>query len=182
MGIAPGPTRTASPISVGVASIRSGALRPPPMAAPEPDATWHAAELSWYSRKPRARSPRAGSTSGITGPSPNEATWSTRATISASVNRVRARSASMCGCGSGMRPVRSTKSAAAAPSLVSAGPAVLDPLAIGTVARRALGEVEVAPVDGLLLRRRRAADGAERQQADHRRGDGAGPTSSNFTG
>ncbi len=69
-GIAPGPMRMASPISVGVDSIRSGASRPPPIAAPAPDATWQAAQLSWYSWAPRVRSPAAGSTSGMSGPSP----------------------------------------------------------------------------------------------------------------
>ena len=38
-GIGPGPTRVASTISVGVDSISVGAAAPPPIAAPERDAT-----------------------------------------------------------------------------------------------------------------------------------------------
>ena len=69
-GIAPGPTRIASPTSVGVDSISDGASRPPPIAAPEPEATWHAAQLRRYSSPPAASAPAGVSKSGMNGPLP----------------------------------------------------------------------------------------------------------------
>ena len=45
-GIAPGPTRIASPTVRGSLSAREGADTPPPIASPPPDGPWHAAQLA----------------------------------------------------------------------------------------------------------------------------------------
>ena len=70
-GIAPGPTRIASPISVGVDSIRSGASRAAAdrRAGAGRDVAGGAVEPVQLAAA--ARSPAVGSTSGMAGPSPN---------------------------------------------------------------------------------------------------------------
>ena len=64
-------------------------------------ALWQAAQFSRNSVPPSARSPAAGSTSGIGGPSPRDATYATRASISSGENAGGLRTA--CALGVGQR-------------------------------------------------------------------------------
>ena len=138
-GIAPGPTRIAWPISVGVDCIRSGASRPPPIAAPAPEATWHAAQLSWYSWAPLARSPaRRVDVGDVRAVAERAGVVDEGDDLLLGVAHRATRRPACPGAAIGMRPVRSTKSTAARPSSVSVGPRSSTPRAVGAVAAGAL--------------------------------------------
>src|SRR5215218_9709776 len=124
-GMFPGPVRTASPTSTGVAPCRVGASLPTLSAPPLPAALWHAAQLSRYSSPPSWRSPGGLCTSGMGGPGPSDATYATRSSISARVYGERLVTDCRSGAVFGMRPVDSWKSAAAAPTPRRSGPCAL---------------------------------------------------------
>ena len=71
---------------------------------------------------PLATSAFSMSTSGTGAPSPNEPAYATSARMSSSLNCTGPRLACMNGSAIGMRPVRSTKSTAAGPSVTKGGP------------------------------------------------------------
>src|SRR6476659_9651811 len=83
--IVPGPRRMASATCTGVDSDNGGASRPLVSAPPAPVLPWQAAQLSAYRVAPPDRDPAAGTTVGMGGPGPNDATSSTSSRISCGV-------------------------------------------------------------------------------------------------
>ena len=180
-GIAPGPMRTASPISRRRGLHQVGRVAAAADGRTEPDATWHAASSAGTAGPPapgrRAPGRRRGS----------PARPRTRHVVDEGDDLGLGVTASAplglhVRLGSGIRPVRSTKSAAAAPSFVNAGPGPRCPSPSSPWHAAHWRQVEVAAVDGLLLRRRRRAADGPNDSSPTIAAATAGPTRSILTG
>src|SRR5450759_185875 len=104
---------------VPVTFRRLGAYLPRVSAPPEPAKLWHIAQLTLNSWLPRAMlpSPLVNWPSGTEGPGASEAAYEARDAICASVNLILSlRAACTPGPASGIRPVPTWKSTAAAPT------------------------------------------------------------------
>src|SRR5574338_413347 len=107
----------------GVAAVSGGARAPPPTAPPLMVAPWQGAQLPMKIFCPAERSASSMAGSGMSGPSPSEATKATRSSICSSSKAGSLRTA--CepgGPANGILPVRSWKSAEAAPTPIRVGP------------------------------------------------------------
>src|ERR1019366_1648626 len=124
---------------------RFGAYLPRVSAPPEPAKLWHIAQLTLNSSLPRAMlpSPLVYWLSGIDGPGPSVATYAAREAICWSVNMTLSlRGACTPGPVSGIRPVPTWKSTAAAPTPARLGPVWLPkpemPWQVAQLARNSL--------------------------------------------
>src|SRR5665647_973283 len=127
-GIDWGPVTIASYMCLPLTLRRLGACLPRVSAPPEPTKLWHIAQLTLNSSLPRAMSPSplVYWPSGTAGPGLSEATYAARDAICSSVYlTVPLGEAWMAGPASGIRPVPTWKSTAAAPTPTRLGAALL---------------------------------------------------------
>ena len=122
---------------------RFGAYLPRVRAPPEPAKLWHMAQLTRNSSPPLAMSPPSPevmAASGMAGPGASDATYAASCLVCSSLNLFFLRMAWTPGLASGMRPVPTWKSTAAAPTPARLGPAAppwaLAPWQVAQLARK----------------------------------------------